>query len=114
MDGDSFLAYVEQFLVPTLTPGDIVIADNLAAHHVEGVERLIAAAGATLRYLPAYSQISIRSNCAFAKLKALVRAARCREIETLWPLLGACVPRFAPPECRNYFRHCGYSGAIRS
>jgi transposase len=55
MDGDSFLAYVAQILVPTLAPGDIVIADNLAAHHVEGIQHAIEAAGATLRYLPAYS-----------------------------------------------------------
>ena len=114
MDGDSFLAYVEQILVPTLAPGDIVIADNLAAHHVEGVQPLIEAAGATLRYLPPYSPDLNPIEQCFAKLKGLVRAARCRSIETLWPLLGECVPRFAPTECRNYFRHCGYSGAIRS
>ncbi len=114
MDGDSFLAYVEQILVPTLAAGDVVIADNLAAHHVEGVQQLIAAAGATLRYLPPYSPDLNPIELCFAKLKALVRAARCRSIETLWPLLGECVPRFAPTECRNYLRHCGYSGAIRS
>jgi len=114
MDGDSFLAYVEQILVPTLTAGDVVIADNLAAHHVDGVQRLIEAAGATLRYLPPYSPDLNPIELCFAKLKTLVRAARCRSIETLWPLLGECVPRFAPTECRNYFRHCGYSGAIRS
>jgi transposase len=113
MDGDSFLAYVAQILVPTLVPGDIVIADNLAAHHVEGVQPLIEAAGATLRYLPPYSPDLNPIEQCFAKLKGLVRAARCRSIETLWPLLGECVPRFAPTECRNYFRHCGYSGAIR-
>jgi transposase len=114
MDGDSFLAYVEQILVPTLAPGDVVIADNLAAHHVEGVQQLIETVGATLRYLPPYSPDLNPIELCFAKLKTLVRAARCRSIETLWPLLGACVPRFAPTECHNYFRHCGYSGAIRS
>ena len=56
-DGDSFLAHVEQILVPTLQPGDIVIADNLAAHKVDGVRAAIAAAGATLRYLPPYRLI---------------------------------------------------------
>ena len=50
----------------------------------------------------------------FAKLKTIVRAARCRNIETLWPLLGECLQRFSPDECRNYFRHAGYSGAERS
>ena len=114
MDGDSFLAYVAQILVPTLAPGDIVIADNLAAHHVDGIQLAIEAAGATLRYLPAYSPDLNPIELCFAKLKTLVRAARCRSIDTLWPLLGKCVPRFAPTECRNYFRHCGYSGARRS
>jgi transposase len=114
MDGDSFLAYVEQILVPTLAPGDIVIADNLAAHHVDGVQHLIEGAGATLRYLPPYSPDLNPIELCFAKLKTFVRAARCRSIETLWPLLGECVPRFAPTECCNYFRHCGYSGARQS
>ena len=114
MDGDTFLAYVEQILVPTLQPGDIVIADNLAAHHVEGVQPLIEGAGATLRYLPPYSPDLNPIELSFAKLKAIVRAARCRSIDTLWPLLGACLPRFTPHECRAYFRHCGYSGAVRS
>ncbi len=114
MDGDSFLAYVEQILVPTLQPGDTVVADNLPAHHVDGVHQLIAAAGATLRYLPPYSPDLNPIELSFAKLKAILRAARCRSIETLWPLLGACVPRFTAVECRAYFRHCGYSGAARS
>jgi len=114
MDGDSFLAYIHQILVPTLAVGDLVIADNLAAHHVEGVRQAIDAAGATLIYLPPYSPDLNPIELCFAKLKALVRAARCRSIETLWPLLGDCVPRFSAPECRNYFRHCGYSGARRS
>jgi len=96
--------------VPTLRPGDIVIADNLAAHKVRGVEQILAAAGAVMWYLPPYSPDLNPIELCFAKLKSIVRAARCRSIETLWPLLGECVPRFSPQECRNYLRHCGYSG----
>ncbi len=114
IDGPSFLAYLDQILVPTLRPGDIVIADNLGAHKVRGVEDILAAAGAAMWYLPPYSPDLNPIELCFAKLKAIVRAARCRSIETLWPLLGQCVPRFSPDECRNYFRHCGYSGAKRS
>ena len=114
IDGPSFLAYLDQILVPTLRPGDIVIADNLGAHKVRGVEDLLAAAGAAMWYLPPYSPDLNPIELCFAKLKAIVRAARCRSVETLWPLLGQCVPRFSPDECRNYFRHCGYSGAKRS
>ena len=110
IDGASFLAYIEQILVPTLTPGDIVIADNLAAHKVAGVRGAIERVGATLWYLPPYSPDLNPIELCFAKLKALVRAARCRSTETLWPFLGACLPHFSPEECRNYFRHCGYPG----
>jgi hypothetical protein len=92
MDGESFLAYVEQILVPTLTPGDIVVADNLAAHHVDGIREAIAVAGATLWYLPPSVRTSIRSTA--AKLSD-PRAAR-RSIDTLWPLLGACLHASRP------------------
>lgn len=114
IDGPSFLAYIEQILVPTLHPGDRVIADNLSAHKVAGVRRAIEQAGATLWYLPPYSPDLNPIELCFAKLKTLVRAARCRTIETLWPFLGECLQRFSPDECRNYFRHAGYSGAERS
>ena len=114
IDGASFLAYIEQILVPTLHPGDIVIADNLSAHKVAGVRQAIERVGATLCYLPPYSPDLNPIELCFAKLKALVRTARCRSTETLWPFLGACLPHFSPEECRNYFRHCGYPGTTRS
>ena len=96
IDGASFLAYIEQILVPTLHPGDIVIADNLSAHKVAGVRQAIERVGATLWYLPPYSPDLNPIELCFAKLKALVRAARCRSTETLWPFLGACLPHFSP------------------
>ena len=64
IDGASFLAYIEQILVPTLTPGDIVIADNLSAHKVAGVRQAIERVGATLCYLPPYSPDLIPLNSA--------------------------------------------------
>ena len=114
IDGESFRAYIEQILVPTLQHGDIVIADNLGAHKVAGIQRAIQAAGATLWYLPPYSPDLNPIELCFAKLKALVRTARCRSTETLWPFLGECLAHFSPDECRNYFRRCGYSAATRS
>jgi len=111
IDGPSFLAYIEQVLVPTLQVGDLVIADNLGAHKVVGVRRAIEAAGATLRYLPPYSPDLNPIELAFAKLKAMLRAAKCRNVETLWPFLGASLPHFGADECRHYFRHAGYSAA---
>ena len=100
--------------MPTLRRGDIVIADNLGAHKSAAVQRAIAAAGATLVFLPPYSPDLNPIELAFAKLKTIVRRARCRTIATLWPLLGECLQHFSAEECRNYFRHAGYSAAKRS
>jgi transposase len=82
MNGEAFLAYVEQALVPELRPGDIVIMDNLPAHKVHGVRQAIEAVGASLRYLPPYSPDFNPIEMAFAKLKALLRAAAARTIPT--------------------------------
>ena len=91
--------------VPTLQPGDIVIADNLGAHKVAGIQRAIQAAGATLWYLPPYSPDLNPIELCFAKLKALVRTARCRSSETLGR--SSPVSSTSAHECRNYFRHWG-------
>ena len=80
MNGEAFLAYVEQALVPELRPGDIVIMDNLPAHKVHGVRQAIEAVGASLRYLPPYSPDFNPIEMAFAKLKTLLRAAAARTI----------------------------------
>ena len=109
MTGSIFLAYVRQQLVPTLRPGDIVVMDNLAAHKVAGVREAIAAAGATLVYLPPYSPDFNPIELVFSKLKWLVRSAALRTIDTLWDFLGRVLDHFPPDECRRYFRHCGYA-----
>jgi transposase len=89
-------------------------ADNLGAHKVAGVRRAIARADATLWHLPPpYSPDLNPIELCLAKLTTIVRAARCRSIETLWPPLGDCLQRFSAAECRHYFQHCGYSGAKR-
>ena len=111
IDGASFLAYIEQVLVPTLAPGDIVILDNLSCHKSPAVRRAIERGGARLWFLPKYSLDLNPIELAFAKLKAILRKARCRTREVLWETIGACVPGYEPAECRNYFRHCGYSAA---
>ena len=87
---------------------------RVAAHKVDGVRPAIEAAGATLRFLPPYSPDFNPIELCFAKLKTIVRTARCRSIDTLWPLLGECLSRFTPTECRNYVRHCGYAAAKAS
>lgn len=111
MNGLIFRAYVEQFLAPTLKPGDIVVMDNLAAHKVEGVREAIEAAGATLRYLPPYSPDLNPIEQVFAKLKALLRKAAERSVEALWNRIGDLLDAFSPTECANYFKNAGYASA---
>jgi transposase len=108
INGELFLAYVEQVLVPTLKPGDIVIMDNLRSHKVAGVREAIEAAGATLLFIPPYSPDLNPIEMAFAKLKALLRAKAIRTVEALWNTLGTLVGCFTPKECANFFRHDGY------
>ena len=109
MNGASFLAYLEQCLVPTLKPDDVVIIDNLKAHHVAGVREAIEAAGATLRYLPQYSPDLDPIEMAFAKLKALLRKAAARSVRALSHRIGSLIQTFSPQECANYLRHSGYA-----
>jgi transposase len=83
MTGAVFRAYVEQVLIPELSPGDVVVLDNLAAHKVAGLREMIQAAGASLLYLPPYSPDLNPIEQAFAKLKALLRKAAARTKEAL-------------------------------
>ncbi len=108
MDGEAFLAYVRTFLCPTLTPGDIVIADNLSSHKVAGVREAIVANGATMRYLPPYSPDLNPIEKMFSKLKTLLRKAAHRTVEALWEEIGKLLETISPSECENYFRSYGY------
>lgn len=108
MDGELSLAYVRQFLCPTLRPGDIVILDNLSSHKVAGVKEAIAAAGATLLYLPPYSPDLNPIEMLFAKVKALLRKAAKRSIDALWKEIGDLLDTISPTEYANYFTSAGY------
>jgi transposase len=108
VNGDIFLAYVEQVLAPTLTVGDIVIMDNLSSHKVTGVREMIEARSATLLYLPPYSPDLNPIEQAFAKLKALLRKLAARTVAKLWDALGELLLRFTPQECLNYLANAGY------
>ena len=113
IDNDSFRAYVEQVLVPTLQPGDVVVLDNLAVHKQPAVRAAIEAAGARIRFLPPYSPDFNPIEMAFAKLKAFLRAARPRTFDHVTALTAAALALFTPAECRNYVRHCGYRLAVQ-
>lgn len=109
INGRSFLSYVEQFLTPTLSPGDIVIMDNLGSHKGPAVRRAIRAAGAKLFFLPPYSPDLNPIEQVFAKLKTLLRKADERSIEATWRRIGSLLDRFTPAECANYLRNAGYA-----
>ncbi len=92
---------VEQLLVPTLKPGDIVVMDNLGSHK--------GAAGAKLFFLPPYSPDLNPIENAFAKLKTLLRKAAERSVTATWQRIGALLALVTPAECRNYFANAGYA-----
>src|SRR3954451_10400625 len=108
MNGPAFLAYVEQVLVPTLRPGQIVVMDHLPAHKVVGVRAAIQATGARLWLLPPYSPDFNPIENAFAKLKAILRKAAARTIPRLWDAIRDALPNFTPDECANMFKAAGY------
>src|ERR1700675_732315 len=111
INGRSFLAYVEQMLVPILQPGDVVIMDNLGSHKRQAIRRAIRAVGAKLLFLPAYSPDLNPIEQAFAKLKTLLRKLDARSLEATWRGIGQLLAVFTPAECANYLRNAGYASA---
>lgn len=109
MNGDAFLAYIEHILVPTLKPDDIVVMDNLSSHKLPAIRKAIEAAGARLLYLPPYSPDFNPIEQLFAKLKAALRKAAERSVESLWNRIAILLNIFPPDECANYFRNSGYA-----
>lgn len=108
INGELFGNWVEQFLLPTLTPGDIVIMDNLGSHKGPAVQAAIEAAGAKLMFLPAYSPDFNPIEQLFAKLKALLRKLAARSLDALWDGVGILLRHFSSRECQNYFSNAGY------
>ena len=113
IDTPTFRAYVEQVLVPTLRPGDVLVLDNLAVHKQPEIRAAIEAAGAQVRFLPTYSPDFSPIEQAFAKLKAFLRAARPRTFDHVCELMAAAIGLFTPTECANYVRHSGYRVATQ-
>ena len=109
INGQSFLAYVEQFLVPTLAPGDVVVMDNLGSHKGKAVRGAIRSAGAKLLFLPKYSPDLNPIEQVFAKLKTLLRKADERTVEATWQQIGKLLDHFPPEECANYLKNAGYA-----
>jgi len=109
INGVSFRAYIEQFLAPTLSPGDVVIMDNLGSHKGQAIRQSIRAAGAKLFFLPRYSPDLNPIEQVFSKLKTLLRKADPRTIEATWKQIGSLLGLFTPKECANYLVNSGYA-----
>ena len=109
INGAAFLAYIEQFLAPTLAKDDVVVLDTLGSHKVRGVREAIEARGASLLYLPPYSPDLNPIELAFSKLKRLLRDAGERTRPALWNTIGRLLKQFSPEECAAYMRHCGFA-----
>jgi transposase len=109
LNGDLFVAFVEQVLVPTLKAGDVVILDNLSSHKRAEARQLIEACGAALIFLPAYSPDLNPIEMAFSKLKSILRKAKERTVEGLNRAIFAALDGFTPDECVNFLAAAGYS-----
>jgi transposase len=108
IDGISFQSYVDNELIPTLAPGDIVIMDNLGSHKGKAMRSAIRGAGAKLFFLPKYSPDLNPIEQVFSKLKHLLRKAAPRTPETVCHAIGQLLDTYTPQECENYFRNAGY------
>jgi transposase len=108
INGESFTAWVEQFLIPELAPGSIVV-DNLGSHKGARVRQMLRAAGIKLFFLPPYSPDLNPIEQVFSKLKRLLRKANERTVEATWRRIGSLLDTFPPDECANYIRGAGYA-----
>ena len=108
INGERFLLYVEKVLAPTLSPGDIVIMDNLGSHKGKAVRKAIRATGAHLIFQPKYSPDLNPIEQVFAKLKHFLRKRAARTIETVCAAIGEILGSFTAEECANYFTNAGY------
>ena len=111
INGESFRAYVEQILLPTLKPGDIVVLDNLGSHKSKAVRDAIRSVGARRLFLPAYSPDLNPIEQVFSKLKTLIRKARARTCHAVGEAIDAALACFPQAECANYLINSGYASA---
>lgn len=108
MNREAFDLYIERELAPTLGQGDIVILDNLPTHKSQRAKRALRKRGAWFLFLPPYSPDLNPIEMAFSKLKAHLRKAKARTIQTLWKAIGNICDLYTPKECWNYLKAAGY------
>jgi transposase len=108
INGESFRAYVEAELVPTLKPGDIVVMDNLGSHKGKAIRQAIRGAGAKLLFLPKYSPDLNPIELFFSKFKHWLRQATARSLDEITNAIKDILEKVTPQECANFFAHSGY------
>lgn len=109
INGASFQHYVEQFLLPTLKPGDFVIMDNLGSHKSDAVRTTIASVGAKLLFLPPYSPDLNPIEQVFSKLKHMLRKTKGHSVDAVEKAIAKILPTISKQECQNYIINAGYS-----
>jgi transposase len=97
INGETFLLYIEKILAPNLSPGDVVVLDNLGSHKGKAASAIIRAKGAHLIFLPPYSPDLNPIEQVFAKLKRLVRKAQPRDVEAICRKVGQLLNLSLPP-----------------
>jgi transposase len=108
-DTDVFRAYIQQVLLPTLHPGDVVVMDNLSPHKSEPTLALLAEAGVEVLFLPAYSPDFNPIEKMWSKVKAYLRKTEARTETALFEAIGQALQRVTAQDARNWFASCGYS-----
>jgi putative transposase len=108
INGVMFRAYVEQFLVPELRRGDIVVLDNLGSHRARAIRSAILAAGAKLAFLPPYSPDLNPIEQVFAKVKHWLRMAQARSIDAIHDHIARLVRSISESQCSNFLNNAGY------
>jgi len=108
INGDIFYTYVEQVLLPTLKPGDIVVLDNLGSHKSARVAELIRSVGARIWFLPAYSPDLNPIEQVFSKVKRLLRKACERTFDAICNRIGKLIRKIPADECTRYIKNSGY------
>ena len=108
-DTESFRAYVEAVLVPTLRPGDLVVMDNLSPHKSDPTLALITQAGAQVLFLPAYSPDLNPIEKMWSKVKALLRTAEARTPADLVQAIGKALVQVTAQDALGWFVSCSHS-----
>ena len=108
LNAEVFRTYIREILLPALSPGDILVMDNLSTHQYREALGLLEEAGVKVRFLPAYSPDLNPIELMWSKVKALFRKAEARNPETLLLAIGDALSRVTPKDATHWFDHCGY------